>query len=170
MLVAFGVWALARPLEASIMDDLASPSQVTRDRAAREIRALYDKTDDRLLEIGLLRGINGLEVAPPSNFTGTWVEYFTNGVPISRTQCKRGRYFGVSAQFHANGSKAVIQHYTEKGCDGKKTRYYPSGRVSSRGRWRQDKQIGNWVYYDEDGTILSTERYGPDGFPTSQSP
>lgn len=41
MLVAFGVWALARPMEASVMDDLASTSQATRDRAAREIRGTY---------------------------------------------------------------------------------------------------------------------------------
>jgi hypothetical protein len=220
--IAFAVRALALPLEASVMDDLASPSQAVRDRAAKElratyrpvprkhwepvihsikldqersevervlqplnvlrdmgaddgnvylvwyrldpewkIRALYDKTDDRLLELGLLRGINDVGVAPPNKFTGSWVVYFTNGVPSARTHYKHGQHFGVWAQYHPNGSLADIQHYSEKGCEGWETRYYPTGKASFRGRWSQGWPIGKWVYYDEDGTILYTERHSP---------
>jgi len=203
----------------SSVDDLASPSQETRDAAARVLRSSWvapsrtnwnllldalkvgmPKTnviellrplkvttgsggasgavhwegsrlddlwvlecsyhsDDLLFGWRLYEQMRNVWVPPATNFSGIWTTYYVNGQRQSEIHYKNGRYFGEFTGFRSDGTKAYVQHYGDQGADGEDTGYFPSGRVAYRGRLQRDKQVGTWVWFNEDGTTNSVRDY-----------
>lgn len=203
----------------SLADDLASPSQHTRDAAAKSLRrtwvapsrtnwnSLLDAlkvgmpktnimellrplkvtsgpggasgavhwegfrlddlwmlecsyhSDEVLFARRLYEQMRNVWVPPPTNFTGIWTTYYVNGQRQSEIHYKDGRYFGEFTGFRSDGTKACVQHYGAEGAEGDDTGFFPSGRVMYRGRYGRDKQVGTWVWFNEDGTTNSIREY-----------
>ena len=43
--------------------------------------------------------------------------------------------------------------------NGNWTEYYDTGKMKSQGAYLDDKQVGKWVLFNEDGTISKTETF-----------
>ncbi|MCP5523807.1 MAG: hypothetical protein H7A46_21500 [Verrucomicrobiales bacterium] len=98
-------------------------------------------------------------VPPPANFSGIWTTYYVNGQRQSEIQYEGGHYCGQFIGFYTDGSKAYVQHFGVNGAEGADTGYFRSGRVAYRGQHHQGKQVGTWVWFDEDGTTNSLRDY-----------
>jgi antitoxin component YwqK of YwqJK toxin-antitoxin module len=92
-----------------------------------------------------------------------------NGRRSHEIQYKDGRYFGTAASFRADGSRAVVQHHGLHGAEGEDTGHFPSGAVAYRGQFRNNAQVGTWIWYNEDGSIQSTRDY-PDSDTAAPEP
>lgn len=116
-------------------------------------------SDDVLFARRLYEQLRNVWVWPATNFTGIWTTYYVNGQRQSEIHYKDGRYFGEFTGFRSDGTKAYVQHYGSQGAEGEDTGYFPSGRVMYKGLYRQGKQVGTWVWYNEDGSTNSVRDY-----------
>jgi hypothetical protein len=146
---------------ALIMDEGMSDSEDYRLDNQWKLTVRYQWGTDSVSGFSLSKHIDYVWVDPPSNFTGSWVVYYVNGVPASNIEYRSGQYFGTLIQFHPNGLTKHVQHYTKLGCDGPDVEYYPSGRISYRGRWREGVPVpvGKWVWFRENGKILDIKDF-----------
>jgi hypothetical protein len=116
-------------------------------------------SDDFLFARRLYEQLKNVWVAPATNFTGVWTTYYVNGQRQSEIHYKDGRYFGEFTGFRVDGTKAYVQHYDSQGAEGEDTGYFPSGRVMYKGLHRQNKPVGTWVWYNENGSTNSVRDY-----------
>jgi len=120
------------------------------------------ESSDMLLKHELIEQMRYVWIEPPADFTGMWTTYFVNGWRSHEIQYHNGQYFGTFTSFHANGSKAVVQHYSGEGVvDGEDTGYFPSGALSYKARYSKGQPAGTWVWYNEDGSVRSTRENPP---------
>ncbi len=70
---------------------------------------------------------------------GIWTSYFPNGRVRSRNDYREGQLQGLSTVFRENGS----MYYT--------------------GQHKNDKQVGEWRFYNEQGTLENTVVYDTTG-------
>ncbi len=108
-------------------------------------------------EARLIESFRSYWVKPPAKYTGTWTNYFVNGIASTKIEFKDGVYDGTNKSFHPNGALCVEQHYSKGECHGTDTGYYPSGALSYKGQYSHGKRIGVWTHYNEDGSIKHTE-------------
>ncbi len=66
---------------------------------------------------------------------GLWVSYYENGIKWSES-------------FYSHGIKS-----------GHSVTFFPNGKVRYIGEYKEDKQIGNWRFYDEEGNLVTEENY-----------
>lgn len=114
---------------------------------------------DILFERTLSPSLRNVWVAPPTNFTGIWITYFVNGQKSHEIHYDAGKYHGEFTSFSPDGSKSVVQHHDHHVVVGEDTGYYPSGRIKYRGLHEAGKQVGTWIWYNEDGSVQSTKDY-----------
>lgn len=95
----------------------------------------------------------------PADFTGVWTTYFVNGQRSHEIHCRNGKYFGTFTSFYPSGPKSVVQHSGADGAEGEEIGYFPSGAVMYRGQYSKGAQVGVWVWYDEDGSVRSTQEH-----------
>jgi hypothetical protein len=112
-----------------------------------------------LFERTLSSSLRYVWVAPSTNFTGTWVTYYVNGQRSHEIHYDDGKYHGEFVAYNPDGSKCYVQHYDHNVAEGADTGYYPSGHISYQGLYRAGKQVGTWIWYNEDGSTKSTEDY-----------
>jgi hypothetical protein len=114
---------------------------------------------DVLFERMLSLDLRYVSVAPPTNFTGTWVTYFVNGQKSHEIHYDNGKRHGEFIAYYPEGSKCYIEHFNHHILEGEDTGYYPSGRINYRGVHKAGKQAGTWIWYNEDGLTNSTKDY-----------
>jgi hypothetical protein len=119
----------------------------------------FHNEGDTLFERELESNLKYVWVAPPPDFTGTWITYHVNGQKSHEIGYKAGKYHGQFIAYHPDGSKCVVQHYEHGVCEGADIGYYPSGRINYRGAYKAGKQVGTWVWYSESGTTNSIRNY-----------
>ena len=112
-----------------------------------------------LLERKLESDLRHIWVAPPADFTGTWITYRVNGQKSRQIGYEAGKYHGQFIAYYPDGSKCFVQHYEHGTCEGDDTGYYPSGRINYRGAHKAGKQAGTWVWYSESGATNSVRNY-----------
>jgi len=115
--------------------------------------------DNRVISSEVIEQMEYKWVDPPQKFTGTWITYFINGQKSHEVNYKDGKYNGQFISFHADGSKAVVQHYIDNVAEGEDVGYSPSGRIMYRGIYKAGVQVGTWTWYNEDGTVRSTQEH-----------
>ncbi len=117
--------------------------------------------DDTLFERTLSPALRAVSAAPPTNFTGVWLSYFVNGQKNSEIHYENGKYHGELIVYWEDGSKCFVQHYDHHVIVGEDTGYYPSGRIRYLGQHKAGKrfgtQVGTWIWYNEDGSVQSTQ-------------
>src|SRR5690606_11588086 len=60
---------------------------------------------------------------------------------------------------YADGSIHIVVELKEGVKHGSYVEYHPNGRRKISGRFRQDRQVGTWRYYDREGRILLRKRF-----------
>ncbi len=66
---------------------------------------------------------------------GLWVSYYENGIKWSES-------------FYVHGLK-----------EGHSVTFHPNGKVRYIGEYKDDKQTGNWRFFDESGELVREENY-----------
>lgn len=121
----------------------------------------FENDGNSLMSWELTAHTKSIWIAPPANdFTGTWITYYVNGQKANEIEYKNGRYHGTFTSYHSDGSKSVVQHYNEKGCNGSDKGYYPSGKLKYEGMYKNSQQCGTWTHYDKDGNVTSSKNEG----------
>jgi antitoxin component YwqK of YwqJK toxin-antitoxin module len=120
------------------------------------LRCDYGRSSE-LFASELIEQVRYVWVAPAADFTGVWINYYVNGQRSHEIQYRNGQSLGTSTTFHSNGSKAVVQHRAAEGADGEEIGYFRSGAVAYRGPYSRNQQVGTWVWYNEDGSVQSTQ-------------
>lgn len=114
---------------------------------------------DVLLERTLSPSLRYVWVAPPTNFAGIWITYFVNGQKSHGIHYDNGKYHGEFIAYSPDGSKCYVQHYDHHVGEGADTGYFASGRTNYHGVYKGGKQVGIWIWYNEDGSVKSTKDY-----------
>ena len=98
-------------------------------------------------------------IEPPPNFTGLWTTYWINGQKSYEIRYKDGKRDGEMRSFYFDdGSKAVVTHFSKGLQEGDETGYFHSGKVNYRGVYKTNEMIGTWTWFNEDGTVQSTQQ------------
>ncbi len=107
----------------------------------------------------LIRSELLVEVPPPANFTGTWIEWYVNGRTGHETQYKNGKFDGVVTHYHANGTKSLEARYANQLAEGMNAGWYSDGTKSHVGQHRSGKQDGKWIRWYPTGIKQSETNY-----------
>jgi len=100
-----------------------------------------------------------VDVKPPENFTGTWVNWYVNGQKGSETQFKNGKLDGTSTAYYDTGVKSYEQHLVNHVAHGTGTGWYSDGKLMYTGQYRNGKQDGKWVHWYPNGTKQQESNY-----------
>lgn len=52
---------------------------------------------------------------------------------------------------------AVLSVFAQNHPNGKSTRYYADGQLMEKGKYAENVKVGQWLYYNENGTFLRKE-------------
>ena len=66
---------------------------------------------------------------------------------------------GLWISYYENGKKWSESNYSHGVKAGHSITFFPNGRVRYVGEYANDKQVGNWTFYDEDGKVVKEENY-----------
>jgi len=116
-------------------------------------------SSNTLVERKLTDHLRYIWVEPPPKFTGVWTTYYVNGQKSHEVHYKDGKYDGEFTRFRPDGSKWYLQHSVAGISEGEDTGFFPSGRIMYRGVYRAGVQVGTWTWYNEDGSVRSTQDY-----------
>jgi antitoxin component YwqK of YwqJK toxin-antitoxin module len=97
-------------------------------------------------------------VEPPPNFTGLWTTYRVNGQKSDELHYKDGKRDGEITSFYDDGSRAVLTRFVAGIQEGEEIGYFHSGKVSYRGIYKTNAMVGTWTWYNEDGSVQSTQQ------------
>lgn len=123
------------------------------------VRISYRNSDEVIKRPELIARELSVYVAPPPDFSGTWVCWHVNGQKAYEIQFTNGKYEGVFTRFHDNGRKAFEQHYVAHEVNGADTGWYPDGRVMYTGLYKNGKKDGKWIHLFPDGRKSSESTY-----------
>jgi len=119
----------------------------------------FRNAGDILFDRKLSMDLRNVWVLPPTNFSGIWIVYFVNGQKSHQIHYDAGKYHGEFIAYNSDGTKSYVQHYDHHVAEGADTGYFTSGRTNYHGIYKRDKQVGIWTWYNEDGSVRSTEDY-----------
>jgi antitoxin component YwqK of YwqJK toxin-antitoxin module len=133
-------------------------------------RLIYDESGDlvikRIYHNGYLIGYTYMDksggfvpVIPVKNETGTVKAFFKNGSPSIEYTLKRGFLDGKRTVYFPDGKIKTEELYASGDQYGLEKDYYPSGKIKAEENWNNDKKDGKSVYYYENGKVKSEEYY-----------
>jgi antitoxin component YwqK of YwqJK toxin-antitoxin module len=119
-----------------------------------------------------------------NQLNGLWRSYFENGNLKSSVTYKDGKvdgvaYFyyndgketpmaevifnqdvitGIYQEFFQNGAQKAKLNYEDGKLDGDAEFYYPTGRLKMKGEYKNDEKRGKWLFYNDNGEVMSKER------------
>jgi antitoxin component YwqK of YwqJK toxin-antitoxin module len=100
-----------------------------------------------------------VHVAPPNNFTGTWITWHINGQKGYEIQFQNGQYDGEFTSYHDNGTKSYQQHYVNGVAHGRDTGWFPNGKVNYIAEYQYGKQHGTWTHWYASGNKQCETNY-----------
>jgi hypothetical protein len=117
-------------------------------------------TNRALDEVMLKEQLREIWVEPATNFTGIWRTYWVNGHPSQEFHYKDGRWHGELVSFSRVGTKSAVLHATNGVREGECIGFHPSGHIAYKGQFKDDREVGRWIWYKEDGSIELQKDYG----------
>ncbi len=117
-----------------------------------------------------------LTLSPPNNYTLFEMEYVRQSRSVSSKEISRGTFEVKNDQLvleefpsrnHmtlAIGSELKLQAVDVKAIDQGESLYawnmtYANGQTRMEGEWKRGKKDGTWIYYDEEGNVVKSEKY-----------
>jgi antitoxin component YwqK of YwqJK toxin-antitoxin module len=89
--------------------------------------------------------------------------YHQNGVVSMKGEAVHGERDGEWMVWDENKKIVTIGHYIAGKEEGLKTVWYPNGAKRYEGIISNDKRVGVWKFFKEDGTILDEKNYDLEG-------
>jgi hypothetical protein len=113
--------------------------------------------------IDSLKRKNPLLIVPPdSNYTGTYIDKYQNGIVKFRGFFRQGQRHGQWMSFYPNGEAWSEMHYDKGKREGPNVAYFENGKVRYTGNYRNDQRDSIWVFYDSTGVVAERAVYEND--------
>lgn len=112
------------------------------DRTPRILRAHLTLQDGKLHRLG-----------HSTPFTGHMLEYYPNGLPLSRTAVSNGLLHGLSEGWHTNGLVQIREHFTNGIAHGLRQKWHPNGAKQSEAHIRAGKIEGLFQTWHPNGQL-----------------
>lgn len=92
------------------------------------------------------------------------VEYFTiKGKLVSKGKMKGKDRVGEWITYHKDAKTVMlIENYSDGKLDGKKTTYYPNGKITEELEYSKGKKNGTNIYYSPEGVMIKKLEYKED--------
>ena len=74
-------------------------------------------------------------------------------------QGEKTPYTGVLQNINEKGILESEAEYKDGKMNGFSKLYYPNGKLLMSGQMKENKEVGNWKYYDENGNLLGEAPY-----------
>lgn len=110
-----------------------------------------------------LKAHNPLLILPPdSNYTGDYVDRYTNGIVKFKGQFRFGERHGQWVSFFPTGKTWSEMQYDKGSREGQNIVYYENGDKRYEGFYKNDMQDSLWTYYDSIGKVVTKVLYSKD--------
>ena len=106
---------------------------------------------------------NGLGYVDGKVFNGKCNIYYNDTVLWKERLYKRGKLSKEIGYYTPNGELEYIGYRKNGSIDGDFTSYYKNGEISINGKINMGMYIGEWNYYDDDGSLNKTLKYDKEG-------
>ncbi|NPD45825.1 MULTISPECIES: toxin-antitoxin system YwqK family antitoxin [unclassified Lentimicrobium] len=90
---------------------------------------------------------------------GLWKLYNYVGALMKETSYVNGKIHGEQIEYFEEGTLQRKMTFTEDVLHGVFEVYYPENKIRVAGVFKEGMQIGEWTYYDVDGSVLYIEYY-----------
>lgn len=102
------------------------------------------------------------EVGSNKPFTGVLYGKYDNGNYMNMQEYVDGVGNGKWIDFDPYGRKVCEGTYKDNRVEGPVTFFYEDGSIKSKGQYMHWKRpIGEWIYFDKEGNVVSTMTYTP---------
>lgn len=92
--------------------------------------------------------------------TKDYQEFYINGaLKIEGDYDADKKRHGLWKSYYENGLKWSESFYSHGVKSGHSITFYPTGKVRYVGEYKDDRKIGRWQFYDEEGKLSSEENY-----------
>ncbi len=84
-----------------------------------------------------------------------WTYYYKTGNPYWSAMTVNEKLNSQFIHWYDNGQVAEIIEFSNNAENGKAIFYYPNGQVAMEGKYREGKMVGEWKFFNEDGTSIN---------------
>lgn len=92
--------------------------------------------------------------------TKKYLEYHEDGsLKIKGMNNENGLRHGVWSAFYPDGTKWSESHYINGAKEGHSVTFYPNGNIRYIGEYKNDKQTGEWSFYNEEGKQTDQKKF-----------
>lgn len=126
-----------------------------------ELSAEEKKVADSLSKIEQRRNADSLKkrnplliMPPDSNYTGDYIDKYSNGIVKFRGFFRFGKRHGQWMSFFPTGLLWSEMHYDKGLRDGPNIAYYENGQKRYEGYYKHDERDSIWIYFDSTGVML----------------
>lgn len=103
---------------------------------------------------------NDLETKKIKKHQRDYQEFYPNGtVKIEGNYNENEKRNGLWVSYYDNGVKWSETHYTNGLKNGHTISFFPNGKPRYIGEYQDDKQTGDWFFYNETGVQIDSIRY-----------
>ena len=100
------------------------------------------------------------EVEEPNGEPGTYKEFHEDGsLKIEGRLNKDSERTGLWISYYPDSTKWSESYYVKGKRDGHSVTFYETGGIRYVGEYRNDKQVGEWKFYDEKGEETEVKNY-----------
>ncbi|MBM3447824.1 MAG: hypothetical protein FJX90_01800 [Bacteroidetes bacterium] len=72
---------------------------------------------------------------------------------------KDGKRHGECLSFFQNGTRQSLNTYKEGVLNGDYRVWHENGELQIEGQYENNKEVGEWVFYDKDGNVKKTQKF-----------
>ena len=72
---------------------------------------------------------------------------------------KDGKRHGECLSFFQNGTRQSLNTYKEGMLNGDYRVWHENGELQIEGQYENNKEVGEWVFYDKDGNVKKTQKF-----------
>lgn len=99
-------------------------------------------------------------VTEETSLAGDYIENYPNGkLKMEGKLNVNGNRDGLWISYYENGTKWSESYYDDGSREGHSLSFFPSGQTRYIGEYKNDKKIGVWKFYDEDGELFKEETF-----------
>ncbi len=111
-----------------------------------------------------LKKLNPLLILPPdSNYTGSYVDKYPNGITKFKGFFRFGERHGQWLSFYPSGLMWSELHFDKGLRHGPNVTYYENGKIRYTGFYKEDQRDSVWTYYEPDGRPAKKVVFKKDG-------
>ena len=106
---------------------------------------------------------NGITYSNDKIYSGTCNVLYNDSIIWKTSTYKKGKKTGETGYYIPEGTLEYVGNEKNGKIDGDFISYYRNGEISIEGELDMGKYVGEWKYYDDDGSLNKTLNYNKKG-------